>query len=95
MFVSSEYVFGSYTHENLMFYSVELVRQIRAGRPLHTMGLRTWLETMPIPDHYKFAAWLIRQDSVVMDAWLRLARSGTSSPWLRPVMDELSMEVVG
>lgn len=93
MSVSSRYVCGSYTHDDLMFYSTGLIKQMRAGRPLHTIGLRTWLETMPIPDHYTFAAWLIKQDGVVMDAWLRLARSGTSSPWLRPLMDELSMEV--
>lgn len=93
MSVSSNYIFGSYSDKDLQYYSAALVEYVRYGTPLHTLGLRTWLETMVIQDHHKFAGWLIKQDGVVMDAWLRLARSGTSSPWLRPLMDELSMEV--
>lgn len=93
MSVSNDYVFGSYSKKDLQYKSDALVDYVRFGKPLHTCGLRTWLETMVIQDHHKFAGWLIKQDDVIQNAWLRLARSGTSSPWLRPLMDELNMEV--
>lgn len=94
MFVSSDkVVFSSYTVRDLLRCTAALLEADRLGLKFHTLSLRTWLETTVVSDHHKFAGWLIMQPKKVVDVWLKLANSGTSSSWLRHEMNRLEQNV--
>jgi hypothetical protein len=86
---SKDYVFGSYTVTDLNRSTGALLEADEVGLKFHTLGLRTWLETTVVQDHHKFAEWLYYQPKKVVDVWLKLANSGTSSPWLSHEMNRI------
>lgn len=94
MIVSSdEFIFDIYDDRYLNRLSELLLRSDVAGFDLcRLLYVRTWLETVPVNCHHKFAGWLLDQDGKVIDVWLKLADCRCCAPWLRSHLMELEYQ---
>ena len=67
-------------------YTYSLIRSLKEGKKIHTLNLRTTLETMPLNQRSNFISWLSKQHTEIQDAWISVGRSGTSSLWVERML---------